>query len=66
MKLLQKTPKYAFKFYFEVRKVLLAGLRFLDLKNETFSQRHCHNKLSTMFGFERFFKDLKNGSIDFF
>ena len=32
------------------------GLCFLDLKNETFSQHHCHNKLSTIFDSERFFK----------
>ena len=35
------------------------GLCFLDLESETFSQHHCHNKLSTFFDFERFFENLK-------
>ena len=40
------------------------GLCFPDLNNETFS--HCHNKLSTIFDCERFFKNVKNGMIVFF
>ena len=39
-------------------KESFVGLRLLDLKNETFSQRHCHNKLSTIFDFECFFENL--------
>jgi len=31
------------------------GLYFLDLENETFSQRHFHNKFRTIFDFKRFF-----------
>ena len=42
------------------------GLCSLDLENKTFSQHHCHNKFSTIFDFEHFFENLKNGSIDLF
>ena len=37
------------------------GLCSLDLENETFSQHHCHNKFRTIFDFNRFFQDIKNG-----
>ena len=36
-----------------------ADLCFLDLKNETFSQYHCHNKFRVIFDFKRFSKILK-------
>ena len=39
-------------------KERFVGLRLLDLKHETFSQRQCHNKLSTIFDFECFFENL--------
>ena len=44
-------------------KKSFVGLRLLDL-NETFSQRNCHKKLSTIFDFECFFENLNvNNSI---
>ena len=39
------------------------GLCFLDLKNETFSRYHCHNKFRAIFDLKRFFENLKNGSM---
>ena len=37
-----------------------------DLENELFFQDHSHNNFVVMFEFERFYKNLQNGSIDFF
>ena len=57
-----KDTKMRIEVIFKERFV---GLRLLDLKNETFSQHHCHNKLCTIFDLECFYEKLKNGSIAF-
>ena len=62
------TPKDT-KMYLEVlfwSHESFAGLYFLDLENETFSQHHIYNKFRTIFDFKRIFENLKNGSIDYF
>ena len=40
----------------------------LDLENETFFQRHFHNKFRTIFDliFNGFFENLENGSTNYF
>ena len=43
-----------------------AGLRFLDLENETFSQHHFHNKFRAIFNFKRFPENLVNDTIHLF
>ena len=63
MKLLQNALKMMCIEVMSSGHQSFVGLSLLDLKNETFSRYHCHNKFRTIFDFKRFFENLKNGSM---
>lgn len=64
IKLLQIIPKPVLKLCFKPKSFV--DFLFGDLENETFSYNHSHYKFRAIFDVERFFKNLENGSTDFF